>query len=689
MIKKPPFRKLRGYAFDPSLSLKMDTATINDICYKIPWEELNAGPIGKYIEVIDYDPTVKLFYKPVNLNDPFILAQDGIEPSESNPQFHQQMVYAVTMLTITNFEKALGRKILWSPHRLADPEKYEEYVPQLRIYPHAFRDANAYYSPLKKALLFGYFSSTPADDTIQMPDSLVFTCLSHDIIAHETTHAILDGMHNFFNEATNPDMLAFHEAFADIVALFQHFTFPEVLKHQIAKTKGDLGTQNLLGQLAQQFGTAIGDYGSLRDAIGKINEETKKWEPKIPSAEDYRSVKEPHARGSILVAAVFEAFINIYNTRVADLVRIASEGTGILRQGELHPDLVNRLAVEASKAAEHVLRMCIRALDYCPPVDLTFGDYLRAIVTADVDLIADDNRDYRLAFIDAFRRRGIYPEGIKTLSVDSLKFKTLNVGYAINKEGLTIKEDSDGTITGDTNRLIGIINGFLREYADKIKYVSERKEIYDITKLHIAGEFIDQNNPKPLDKRLIGLHERINMKFTRSEVFAKLTGLAFLDGYMQIGVRNSKRNPDLPSFQIQNLRLVSRVSPDGSQVNQVVFSILQRVGVVYENGQLQKFYPPDYDLDSKDPYENGFIFRGGCTLIFDLDSLQLKYAISKPLLDSDALEKEDALSINLKRLNAQYAFQNGDEDSGINQFELYFGNGINHTIEPFAFLHQH
>jgi lipopolysaccharide assembly outer membrane protein LptD (OstA) len=120
-----------------------------------------------------------------------------------------------------------------------------------------------------------------------------------------------------------------------------------------------------------------------------------------------------------------------------------------------------------------------------------------------------------------------------------------------------------------------------------------------------------------------------------------------------------------------------------------VFSILQRVGVVYENGQLQKFYPPDYDLDSKDPYENGFIFRGGCTLIFDLDSLQLKYAISKPLLDSDALEKEDALSINLKRLNAQYAFQNGDEDSGINQFELYFGNGINHTIEPFAFLHQH
>lgn len=91
---------------------------------------------------------------------------------------------------------------------------------------------------MKKAVLFGYFSAAPADETLLMPDSLVFTCLSHDITAHEVTHAILDGMHNYYNEATNPDVLAFHEAFADIVALFQHFTFPEVLKHQIARTRG-------------------------------------------------------------------------------------------------------------------------------------------------------------------------------------------------------------------------------------------------------------------------------------------------------------------------------------------------------------------------------------------------------------------------------------------------------------------
>ncbi|MBK6936718.1 MAG: hypothetical protein IPH18_07400 [Chitinophagaceae bacterium] len=62
--------------------------------------------------------------------------------------------------------------------------------------------------------MFGYFASNPASETLHMPDSLVFTCLSHDIIAHETTHAILDGMYNHYNEPTNRAMLAFHEAFA-------------------------------------------------------------------------------------------------------------------------------------------------------------------------------------------------------------------------------------------------------------------------------------------------------------------------------------------------------------------------------------------------------------------------------------------------------------------------------------------
>src|SRR6476620_4453450 len=110
----PVFRQLRGYAIDPSLAIELKTAPVSQVVLKIPWEELESGPKGEYLEVIDYDPVSKCFYDAINLNEPGILAQDGLPPSEGTPQFHQQMVYAVAQLTIYNFEKALGRKSLWS-----------------------------------------------------------------------------------------------------------------------------------------------------------------------------------------------------------------------------------------------------------------------------------------------------------------------------------------------------------------------------------------------------------------------------------------------------------------------------------------------------------------------------------------------------------------------------------------------
>ena len=329
------------------------------------------------------------------------------------------------MTTIENFEKALGARLVVAVSRRQVGELRAAFRAAFAHLPHALRQANAYYSPLKKALMFGYFPASSDAPGDHIPKGMVFTCLSHDIVAHETTHALLDGMHERFIEDSQPDTLAFHEAFADIVALFQHFSFPEVLRQQIAKTRGDLASQSLLGQLAQQFGKAIGQYGALRDAIGEFDKKEGKWKPQQPDPNDYQREMEPHSRGAILVAAVFEAFLSIYKCRVTDLLRIASNGTGILTPGELHPDLVNRLAREAAKTAQQVLSMCIRGLDYCPPVDINFGDYLRAIITADTDLVPEDDMGYRIAFIESFRRRGIYPRDIRTLSESSLSWTNI------------------------------------------------------------------------------------------------------------------------------------------------------------------------------------------------------------------------------------------------------------------------
>jgi hypothetical protein len=199
------YRRLRGSSVDPSLTTQSELASVSQVTFSLPWEPLAPGPIGEYLEVIDVDPGSGCFYEPVNLDDPMILAQHGLSPSEGTPQFHLQMTYAVASVTIRNFEHALGRRTLWRPGHPppgANPKDDSVYVQRLRVYPHALREQNAFYSPAKVALLFGYFNSDDDDPGDHVPGALVFACLSHDIIAHETTHALLDGMHRRFLKAS-------------------------------------------------------------------------------------------------------------------------------------------------------------------------------------------------------------------------------------------------------------------------------------------------------------------------------------------------------------------------------------------------------------------------------------------------------------------------------------------------------
>lgn len=389
---QPDRRPLQVFAFDPMLG----RAAGNRVVIEVANERLEPGPLGSRVAVVDYDGANDCYYQPVNLDQPSILMQGGLEPTESDPRFHQQMVYAVAMKVIENFELALGRRITFRRNR------------RLRLLPHAFRGANAFYDPKLLAILFGYFRAERSDPGPNLPGQTVFTCLSQDITAHEMTHALVDRLRHLFIEPSNRDVPAFHEGFADIVAIFQHFSLPAILRDKIQETRADLRSPTPLVQLAQQFGYTTGQGEALRTAVDKAN-------PKL-----FDTLEEPHERGSILVAAVFDAFFNTYQRRIRDLIRIATGGTGRLPDGDLHPDLVNRIAGEASRTAQAILTMCIRAFDYLPPVDVTFGDYLRALVTADFELNPLDEVGMRAAVIEGFRARGVYPENVVSLAEEAL-----------------------------------------------------------------------------------------------------------------------------------------------------------------------------------------------------------------------------------------------------------------------------
>ncbi len=535
-VTSPSTRRLKVYAVDPSLSGRFETAGVNEATLAVRWESLNRGPIGEYLAVYDYDAAGHR-HRGVDLDDPRLLARDGWSPSEGNPQFHQQMVYAVAMKTIEHFERATGRPALWRAAPNPDDETDDRtFVQRLKIRPHAHHQANAYYSPDEVALEFGYFDATSSDPATVVPGTRVYTCLSHDIVAHETTHALLDGMHARFREPTNPDVLAFHEAFADIVALMQHFAMEDVLRSEIARTRGDLETESRLGQLAVQFGQATGRRGALRDAIGRM--ENGSWTRRAPDPAALERLTSPHARGAILVAAVFDAFLAIYRTRTADLLRLSTGGSGVLPDGAISPDLVERMAKEAAKSASHVLNICIRALDYTPPVDLTFFEYLRAILTADFDLVPDDPYHYRVAFVEAFRRHGIVPDPTdptapRTLSVDTLRWQGLD------------DDDVAAELVDAVRAAYDSVGSSLRKYADDCTYFESREALFDETR-----------------KARVVLHAKLKKAFRDTPEFAHHLGL------------ESGR-----SFEVHALRRAMRTSPSGRIHPQVIVSLTQTTDV--------------------------------------------------------------------------------------------------------------
>ncbi|HEX2777904.1 MAG TPA: hypothetical protein VHM30_00280, partial [Gemmatimonadaceae bacterium] len=59
-------------------------------------------------------------------------------------------------------------------------------------------------------------------------------------------------------------------------------------------------------------------------------------------------------------------------------------------------------------------------VDYLPPVDATFGDWLRAAVTADRELVPDDRWRYREALVTACERRGIAPHHAGVADTEAL-----------------------------------------------------------------------------------------------------------------------------------------------------------------------------------------------------------------------------------------------------------------------------
>ncbi len=386
-----PLRALTILAQDPSVRRGRRILTAKA---QITAEPLMDGPCGARIKVVDYDASRDRLYLP--MRGGYQKGDDWLDPFDGrsaatfldDPRFHQQNAYAIAMRTLGYFESALGRRTCFG---------FKGH--QLHIAPHAFAGPNAYYQRENRCLCFGYFPGPGG--------RMVYTCLSHDVVAHEMTHALLDGLRPRFIDPSSPDQAGFHEGFADVVALLSVLSDRAIVEQVLirqgvmrgrralipprALTASALKASALLG-LAEQFGASIpNDAGTALRRSVSLNPSAR-WQ-EDPDWE------EPHQRGEILVAAVMDAFLAVWVARIA--------GLGIVARGMYDG---NRVVEEGVAAANHLMTMCIRALDYAPSTDLQYVDYLSALLTADKETVPDDSKyHYRQIVRKTFGAWGIQP----------------------------------------------------------------------------------------------------------------------------------------------------------------------------------------------------------------------------------------------------------------------------------------
>lgn len=405
----PARRKLRVFAQDPSLGSEGGAL----YTVSIPCEALQPGPQGAVLVVDDVDEDTHTRYDGVDLDRPSVLMEDGLPPSSTNRAFIQQMAYAAGMETYERFVRALGRDPGFGP--LGGEGRDDG---KLRILPAAFKDANAYYDRESGSLKFGYATAEKFAKGPSQPGALVYTALSREIVAHEMSHALLDGLRPNFMRPTHPDVSALHEGFSDLVAVFMRFSQREMVERAIEKTQGGL-KDDLLVSIGTEFGfTQIDGHNPLRTAITTPG-------PGEDIAQDnmYTHYHEEHDLGAVLLSAVFGAFCEVFDHRTRNIKRCLAT-----YQGRVSHEGIHWLAQQASALARKFLNIIIRAIDYCPPFHCTFGEYLRALITADHDLVGEEGTLYREVIIRSFRRYGVTVPDVPTLSIESLLWKSPQTG---------------------------------------------------------------------------------------------------------------------------------------------------------------------------------------------------------------------------------------------------------------------
>jgi hypothetical protein len=143
-----------------------------------------------------------------------------------------------------------------------------------------------------------------------------------------------------------------------------------------------------------------------------------------------------------------------------------------------------------------------------------------------------------------------------------------------------------------------------------------------------------------------------------------------LDGCNIIGLQLGDPNMKL---EVHSVRPARRVGPDGQQRLDWIIEITQQRPAWFD-AEAQAANEDEYykAKGKRRELEPDFRFRGGCTLVMDAETGEVRYAIYKNVMSNHRLERERGFRGSSSNLYATY-FADSDTDD---------------VAEPFAMLHR-
>ncbi len=360
------------------------------------------GPVSPRVAVLDFEPDIGTLAPPARYVAPKGRSKRGTyeipHPVSTGDPDVDHIAAAVSVFgavhkTIKLFEEqdALGRPVVWAFG-----------APQLLVVPRAGEMANAYYERESHSLQFFRFADP------KNSGRWIYTCNSQDIVAHETAHALLDGIAPDLYSAISPESLAIHESVADLAALLVSLRCRELTARVLSTTGGSVDNSNVFSGLAEEFGSAL---DRERPYLRNLNNDTTVRD--VPD-------DEPHDLSTVLSGTFYTLLLKTYEELRPQLAANAILDPKLVSASEAQFVAQSATAEQADPrplgfgddvkalfvAADRVKRTLVRGLDYLPPGDVNFADLARAVLASD-EASHPDSSTQRDWLVEEFVKRGI------------------------------------------------------------------------------------------------------------------------------------------------------------------------------------------------------------------------------------------------------------------------------------------